>query len=127
FDDENFSFSQDSGTMLFESTSQLWPGFESFANNLGPDGFDIDIKNFTGSVSEQRSFDFTVDPGDSFYVWARLVTTADNPGVADAFTTLTASFTNVDGLSPAAVPEPGYLAFFSLGLLTLLRRRRLLA
>ena len=31
FEDDNFQYSFDSGTILFESTSQLWPGFESFA------------------------------------------------------------------------------------------------
>lgn len=124
FEDENFSFSSNPGTILFESSSQLWPGFESFANNLGPSGFDIDINNFTGTIAEQRSFDFTIDPGDSFYVWARLVTTADNPGVADAFSTLTASLSNTNGLAPAAVPEPAATLLLSLGaVLTLIRRR----
>lgn len=115
FQEENFEYAFDSGTILFETTSQLWPGFEPYANNLGPDGFDIDIKNFTGAVSEQRSFDFTVQPGEGFYVWARLVATADNPGVSDAFTTLTASLSNTLGLTPASVPEPSAAALLLIG------------
>lgn len=117
FRDENFEYSQDPGTILFESTSQLWPGFEAFANNPGPGGFDVLVGNHEGPVSEQRSFGFTVDPGDSFYVWARLVTTADNTGTADASSTLTASFTNTAGLEPAAVaiPEPGAAALLVIG------------
>jgi hypothetical protein len=126
FQSENFEWSFDPGTILFESSSVLWPGFEAYANNLGPDGFDIDINNFTGAVSEQRNFEFTVAPGGSFYVWARLVTTADNAGVVDAFSTLTASFSNTTGLTPAVVPEPaaaGLLLFGLAGLLALRRRQ----
>lgn len=125
FEDENFEFAFDNGTILFESSSQLWPGFEDYANNLGPDGFDIDLHNFTGAVDEARQFDFTVDPGDSFYVWARLVATADTPGEVDAFSTLTASLTNTEGLQPASVPEPSTLALMciALALPASLRRR----
>jgi hypothetical protein len=115
FQDENFQYRSDPGTILFESSSQLFPGFESFANNAGPTGFDVLLGNVTGPVDETRQFDFTVDPGDSFYVWARLLATADNPGEVDAFSTLTASFTNTQGLQPAAVvPEPA-TAWLSVG------------
>jgi hypothetical protein len=108
FKDENFDFALDPGTILFESDSELWPGFEPYANNLGPTGFDIAFNNAPGAVDETREFDFTVDPGDSFYVWARLVGTADQIGQVDAWTTLTASLTNTAGLVAAAsvAPEP---------------------
>lgn len=115
FKSAGFEYYQDPGTMLFESSSELWDGFESFANNLGPEGFDIDINNHTGSVDEQRSFTFSIDPGESFYVWARLVTTADNPGVADAYSTLTASLSNTQGLTLTLVPEPGTLLLVLFG------------
>lgn len=113
FQDDNFEFYKDSGTMLFESSSVLWPGFEPFANNLGPTGFDIDINNTAGPVSETRQFDFTVPAGESFYVWAFMVATADNAGEVDASSTLTASLTNTVGITvagaggPSAVPVPG--------------------
>jgi hypothetical protein len=124
FEDENFEFSRDPGTILSESNSQLWPGFEDFANNAGPTGFDVLFGNISGPVNETRSFDFTVDPGDSFYVWGRLVATADNPGEVDAFSTLTASFTNTEGLQPAAVvPVPATMWLLVSGLLTLLAYR----
>lgn len=124
FQDENFEFSIDSGTILFESSSELWPGFEDYANNAGPGGFDVLLPNANGPVNETRTFDFTVDPGDSFYVWARLLGTADNPGVVDAFSTLTASLTNTDGLVPAAAPEPGAALLLMLGAACLVRRCR---
>ena len=137
FQDEDFEFSQDPGTILFESSSKLWPGFDAFANNLGADGFDIQFKNHTGQIDETRSFDFTVDPGDSFYVWARLVATADNIGVADASSTLTASFSNIEGLTPAAtstlivpLPAAAWMAvplLGGLGVTQLVRRKRLAA
>lgn len=121
FEEENFEFYKDSGTILFESSSQLWPGFESFANNLGPTGFDVSFKDYDGLVAEQRSFDFTVAPGDSFYVWSQLTTTANSVGTADAYSTLTASFSNTEGLTPAAVniPEPGIGGLILAGLASL--------
>lgn len=120
FEDENFEFSTDPGTILFESSSQLWPGFESFANNAGPTGFDVFVSNTPGPVSETRQFDFTVDPGDSFYVWSRLLATADQLGEVDAFNTLTATLTNNVGFTPAAVvPEPSTASLFVIGLLGL--------
>jgi hypothetical protein len=124
FQDENFEFSIDSGTILFESSSQLWPGFEDFANNAGPEGFDVLLGNVNGPVNENRAFDFTVDPGDSFYVWARLLATANNPGVVDAFSTLTASLTNTNGLVPASVPEPSTAWLLMLGAAGLFLVRR---
>ncbi len=132
FQDENFEFYTDRGTMLFESTSMLWPGFKEFTNNLGPTGFDVQKRDITGSVNESRSFDFTVDPGDSFYIWAQLVATADQTGEVNAFNTLTASLTNIEGLQPAAsdsnsvVPEPAGLTYFfvaAIGLLAGCARR----
>jgi hypothetical protein len=104
FQEQGFEFFQDPGTMLFESSAVLWPGFEPFANNLGPTGFDIDINNTAGPVNETRQFNFTVPTGASFYVWAYMVATADNAGEVDASNTLTASLTNTTGLSVASTP-----------------------
>jgi len=122
FETEDFEFRSDSGTILFESSSQLFPGFEDRANNLGPEGFDIQFKNAAGAVEETRTFDFTLAPGDSFYIWARFVATADNAGEVDAFSTLTASFSNTTGLAPAAidpVPIPATLPLLGGALLCL--------
>ncbi len=121
FQEDGFEFAFDNGTILFETTSQLWPGFEPYANNLGPDGFDISINNTAGPVDETRQFDFTVPAGESFYVWARLLGTADNAGEVDASSTLTASLTNTAGLAvgsggggPSLVPALGPMGTLAL-------------
>lgn len=126
FEDEKFQYSKDPGTILFESSSQLWPGFETFANNGGPTGFDVFASNHNGPVDETRQFDFTVPAGDSFYVWAQLVGTADTPGVVDALSTLTASLINTTGLVPAAaaIPEPSTMLLFATALFASLVRKR---
>ena len=116
FQEEDFEFAFDPGTIRFETTSQLWPGFDAYANNAGPTGFDVLFGNSPGHKDETRTFDFTVDPGDSFYVWARLVGTADQLGEVDAYSTLTASLTNIVGLAPASVPEPGAAGLLVSGL-----------
>jgi hypothetical protein len=78
-------------------------------------------------VQVTRQFDFTVPAGDSFYVWAVLIATADTQGEVDAFSTLTASLTNTAGLEtggaapPAEVPALGRAGIFGLiSLLTML-------
>ena len=115
---DNFEYSQGPGTLLFETTSQLWPGFDAFRNS-GPTGFEVFINHMPGPVSETRQFNFTVPPGVGFYVWARLVATADVPGDVDAFSTLTASLTETAGLvtgsaPPAPVPALGPAAVIAL-------------
>jgi hypothetical protein len=84
FQDEDFDFALDPGTILFESDSHVWPGFEAYANNAGPTGFDVLFASSPGPKGVTRTFDFTVDPGDSFYVWARLMGTEDQIGEVDA-------------------------------------------
>jgi hypothetical protein len=106
FEDADFEYSRDPGTILFESTSVLWPGFAPFANNPGPLGFDVLISNTEGPVNEMRQFDFSVGIGESFYVWAMLLATADQTGEVDAFSTLTASFTNTGASRPRRARSP---------------------
>ena len=119
FVEEDFEFSFDPGTMLFECSCSLFPGFD-FRD------FELLYGNLTGAVDETRSFDLTLAPGESFYVWARLLGTADAPGQVDAWSTLTASFSDTSGLTPAAtaVPEPALAALLASGLLLALRAGR---
>jgi hypothetical protein len=118
-----YAFSLDPGTMIFE-TGSLWPGFGELAKGLDPEDFRVDLNDFSGVVDRVRQFDFTVQPGESFYVYAYLEATAEREGVVDAFSTLTASFTDTTGLVPAAVPEPGSVLLAVLGGMLFLGRRR---
>lgn len=119
FQDDNFEYYQDPGTILFESSSVLWDGFDEIR-----DTFSISSLGQPADVDEHRSFELTVAPGDSFYVWARLLSNADDTGVADAYSTLTASLSAPTGFTPAAVPEPGMVNLLAVGAVALFLRRR---
>lgn len=62
------------------------------------------------STSDSISFD--IDSGEDFYVVAEMTATGQN-GIADAWNTLTLSFEDDAGLTPAVVPEPPAIAFLA--------------
>lgn len=119
FQEESFSFSFDPGTMLFECDCTLWPGFDYT-------DFQLLYGTANPSIDETRTFDFTLQPGESFYIWAQLLATSNSAGVVDAFSTLTASFSDTSGLTPAAtaVPEAGRLGLVALALVAAALGRR---
>ena len=81
---------------------------------LGEDFFN-DVGN-TPSGTANFGVTVTLNPGDSFFVWALIQTPAVDGGVIDVFSFAT-QWDDPSGLIPAAqVPEPATLALLGLGL-----------
>lgn len=108
----NFFFSSDRATLLFEASATIVDEAQLLVDLS-------EIPSANGSVS------FTLDPGESVYVWARLKADARRDmSFADAFSTLTTSFTDPTGLAAASLPEPGPLALLAGAALGLAGGRR---
>ncbi len=77
------------------------------------------------TLETEGSFTFTLDPGESVYVWAYMRAEAErDASYADAFGTLTFDFADDTGLAAAStVPSPGTAALLA-GPLALLAMRR---
>jgi hypothetical protein len=89
------------------------------------------IEGENGPVSKSGTLTFSVDPGDSFYLWAEINANAySGPNadvIADGFNTLTMSFSDPSNLAPAAVPLPAAAWLFGsavLGLMGGIARRK---
>lgn len=110
FQENPFFFSSDYGSLVFE---------------LGAVPIDETQLSLTGSAtSVASSLTFTVNPGESFYVWATLGADAERDlSSADALNTLTMAFQDSTGLTAASVPEPGASAMLGAGVLLLAARR----
>lgn len=81
----------------------------------------------SGSQTMTDSLNFTLNPGDDFFVWAGLNAGGTRGGYGDAFSTLTMSFSDATGISATeVVPIPAAAWLFGsalLGVLGLTRRR----
>lgn len=76
--------------------------------------------------STTDSISFDIDSGEEFYVVTEMTATGQN-GIADAWSTLTVTFDDDSGLTPAIVPEPPAIACFTTACLLMLvytRRRK---
>lgn len=109
-------------------------GFTVYGSNYNPVGefqgtvlgFDYDTErpSLAGSTpfGHSASVSFTLNPGDAFYVVARLTAYADSShqvvGTVDALNTLALNFTGGDTtlLVPSVVPEPAPATSLALGL-----------
>jgi hypothetical protein len=116
FDEANFTYSLGIGTLVYENGATV-KGSVSFA-------YDQD-----GTYNESGQILFSVNPGESFYLWSKLETLAQwYPSYSDAGSTLTMSFADGSNLLQAAsVPIPGALFLFAPGLAGLIAIRRRLS
>lgn len=122
FKAENFYYSWDPGTLFYEMGATLMEG-EPGAAGASELYLEFEGNTIDGSLTDSIVFD--VDPGETFFVWARLLTSAVWNGTeADAYNTLDLSFTDTDNLTAGSVPVPGtFLLLFS-GLVGLASIRR---
>jgi hypothetical protein len=110
----NYHFLPFLDTLVFELGATLW------------DSESLQIDQDTGGLTATRtgSLSFSVNPGDTFYVWQKLnVAAVRGARFADAFHTLTSTFSEPQNVRSLSVPEPtsiGLLTFASA--VTMLRR-----
>lgn len=98
--------------------------FDTLAFELGavPKAYDLttlQILNDTGGALDSRTttLSFNVNPGETFYLWETLETSARrDTRFADAFSTLTSEFDHPElVMSASNVPEPGSLLLLACG------------
>ena len=114
------------GDLIFE----IIPG----TNNLDLLGSDFEFLLVSGAL-ETVSLDvnFTVNNGDSIFVWSQLLARGIRGGTADAFNTMSLSFSDPTGFAPVLggdsvqVPEPSTLGLLAAGLVGLIMRRKRVA
>ncbi|MEQ9459794.1 MAG: PEP-CTERM sorting domain-containing protein [Phycisphaeraceae bacterium] len=122
-DTPQYRFLDDVPTLTLEEGATLKQ------DSLGNDAYDQDalfINNDTGGVkvTQTTSLTFDVVPGETFYVWQTLRTSAAfGTRSADAWGTLTGSFDQPGLVTSLSAPEPASAALLALGGLLSLRRR----
>jgi hypothetical protein len=119
FGEDDFFFTFSLATLVFESGA------------LVIDSVDLSIEQTESNAVRMGTLDFTLDPGESVYLWTQLSALGLDGGSADAFGTLTSTFEDSAGLVAASqemtvIPEPTAPLFLcgSVALIGLRRRRR---
>lgn len=124
FKEEPFDYYPYIGTLYYEIGAQLMQGSDLYEE--GASAFEQTY--YEGEdILDINGFDFTVEPGETFYIMATLEATAVyNQSWADSFSTLDVYFYDDSNLSVGSeVPLPGALCLFLSGLggITFLRRK----
>jgi len=114
------AFVTDYPTFIFEVVP-LTPGL----SELGTSNLSLDLN--AGPQTKADSINFTLNPGDEFFVWAGIEAGGVRDGFGDAFNTLSMSYSDDTGITASAVPIPAAVWLFSsgmLGLVGIARRKR---
>lgn len=90
-------FTTDFGTLVFE----VVPGSAGL-DLLGASEISLDVN--AGPQSKTDSISFSLNSGDEILVWASLIAGGTRSGFGDAFDTLTMSFSDPSGITPAPLP-----------------------
>lgn len=119
----DYGFSPSIDTIVFEFGGSLLTS-ESGANEAVGEVFVSSSSG--GPASEPFSVFFDVEPGQEFYVFQRLLVSAElGMDFADASNTLTSQFSDPDSIVRSSViPEPASLLLLGGGLFALATRRR---
>ena len=99
-DTPNYGFNPFLSTLVFEEGATL----------LDMDDMDI-IGDTAGALAMRTaSLSLAVNPGDTFYVWQKLnISAVRGTRFADAFNTLTSSFSQPENVQSLSIPEPATL------------------
>ena len=112
FNQNNFGYYHDIGTLIGEAG----------ATSKGSVSFWYDED---GDYDDNGQIVFSVNPGETFYLWSMLETPAQWVGsFADAGSTMTMSFVDGSNLQTGTVPIPGSLFLFVPGLVCLMAFRK---
>jgi hypothetical protein len=113
----DFPFSTDYGTLVFEEID-LNPAVDLVGNQQ------LFLTVNGGQQTLDGSVSIDLEPGDRIGIWAQVRTSGTRGGSADALNTLTSTFSDPTGLTPAIVPSPSSAMLMSLALLALGLQRR---
>lgn len=113
-------FSTSYGTLRFE----IIPGLSDLTVL---DEVTLTVPTNGGVQSVNGTLSLALNDGDSFFVWAQLITSGTRGGSANGFDTLNLQFGDATGITPvgpAAVPLPNMVLLEAGALLALVLRRR---
>lgn len=110
--DANYRFERSLATLLFEGATP------PVAKAVDQTTLRRTLHTSGNTISLQRTLSFSVVPGEQFYVWQHLAAwAAGDARSADAYSTLTATFSQPDLVQNLAViPEPNTVILLGLGL-----------